>query len=127
MNCAAKNGDTGIELVKNDTHPVFRAFLRANCKPGYPGFLLLVLIIRLVPIGSDECERLFSLMKRIKTDLRSRMRTDRKNGSMAVNRLAPGLDTLTLEELDEWISLWDSGCKTGRYTSYQKRWGSAWN
>ena len=79
---------------------------------------MLVLIIRLVPIGSAERERMFSLMMSIKPDLRRRMRTDRINGIMAVNRLAPGLDKLALEELDEWIHFWDSGCKTERYTSY---------
>ena len=82
--------------------------------------LFFVLIIRLVPIGSAECVRMFSIMNRIKTDLRSRMRTDRINDIMAVNRLAPGLITLTLEELDERISFGDPGCKTGRYTSYHK-------
>ena len=59
-------------------------------------------------------------MSRIKTDLRSWMRTDRINENTTVNRLAPGLDSLALEELDVWILFWDSGCKTGRYTSYHK-------
>ena len=81
---------------------------------------MLVLIIRLVPIGNAECEQMFSLMNRIKSDLRSRMRTDRINDTMTVNHLAPGLETLALEELDEWISFWDSGCKTGRHTPYHK-------
>ena len=63
---------------------------------------------------------MFSLINGIKTDLRSRVRTNRINDIMAVNRLAPGLDTLALEELEECIAFWDSGCKTGRYTSYQK-------
>eukprot|EP00614_Pseudopedinella_elastica_P016334 CAMPEP_0172647694 /NCGR_PEP_ID=MMETSP1068-20121228/240884_1 /TAXON_ID=35684 /ORGANISM="Pseudopedinella elastica, Strain CCMP716" /LENGTH=38 /DNA_ID= /DNA_START= /DNA_END= /DNA_ORIENTATION= len=38
------------------------------------------------------------------------MRTDRINGIITVNRLAPGLDTLALEELDKWISFCDSEC-----------------
>ena len=61
---------------------------------------MLFLIIRLVPIGSAECERVFSRMNRIKSDLQSRSKTDRINDNKAVNRLAPGLDTLALEELD---------------------------
>ena len=48
------------------------------------------------------------------------MGTDRINDIMTVNRLAPGLDTPALEELEEWISFWDSGCKTGRYAPYHK-------
>ena len=75
--------------------------MRANCKARYPRFLLLVLIIRLVPIGSAEYERMFSLINRIKTDLRSRMRTDRINNIMTVNRLESGLDTPNPEELAE--------------------------
>ena len=112
--------DIGIELVKNETHSALCAFLRANCILKYPRLLLLVLIFHLVPIGSAECQCLFSLMNRIKTDLRSRMRIDRINGIMTANRMAPGLGALALEELDEWISFRDSGCKTGRYTPYHK-------
>ena len=89
--------------------------MQANFR--YPRFLLPVLIICLAPTGSAEV-RVFSPMNRIKTYLRSRIRTDRINGIMTVNRLAPGLSTLALEELDERILFWDSGCKTGRYTSY---------
>ena len=108
------------KLVKNKTYYEFRAFLRASCRPSYPRSLLLVLIARLVPIGSAECEQVFSLMNRIKSELRSRMRTDRIFDIMAVIRLAPGLITPTLEWLDEWISFCDSGSKAGRYTSYHK-------
>ena len=101
--------DIGIELVKNETHSAFRAFLRANCKARHPRFLLPVLIINLVPIGSAECVQMFSVVNRIKTDLRSRVRPDRINDNVAMNRLAPdrlapGLGKLVLEELDEWIS-----------------------
>ena len=63
---------------------------------------------------------MISLMNRIKTDLRSRMRNDRISGTLTVSRLALGLDTPVLEELDKWISFWDLGRKTGRYTTYHK-------
>ena len=48
------------------------------------------------------------------------MSNSRLNDLLAVIRLAPGLDKLTVEELDEWIDVWDSGCRSGRYTSYFK-------
>ena len=68
-------------------------------------FLLPILIIRLVPIGSAECGRMFSLMNRIKTDLRSSMGTGLINGIIAVNRLAPGLGVLTLPMVSwRWIA-----------------------
>ena len=72
--------------------------------------------MRLVPIRSAECERMFSLMSRIKTDLRSRMRTDRINDIMAVNRLAPGLETQALEELDELFCSGIRGARQGAVT-----------
>ena len=84
----------------------------------YPWLLWIVLVIRLVPIGSAECERMFSLMNRLKTDLRNRMKNSTLNDLMTVNRLAP--ETLSDDELDELIDFWEAECKTGRYTSYFK-------
>ena len=92
--------------------------MRMQYQERYPWFLRLVLIILLVPIGSAECERMFSLMNRLKTDLRSRMKNGRLNDLMTVNRLAPS--TLSDEELDELIDFWEADCKIGRYTSYFK-------
>ena len=80
--------------------------------------LRVVLIIRLVPIGSAECERMFSLMSRLKTVLRSRMKNAILNDLMTVSRLSP--DKLSDVELDELIEFWKAECKTGRYTSYFK-------
>ena len=114
------SGDIGLDRVKNDSFSEFWKHMREHYKPRYPWFLVLVLIARLVPIGSAECERMFSLMNRLKTDLRNRMNNSRLNDLMTVIRLAPGLDKLTDEELDEWIDVWESGCRSGRYTSYFK-------
>ena len=80
----------------------------------------VVLIIALVPIGSAECERMFSLMNRLKTDLRNRMKNGLLNNLMTVNRLGPSLPVLTDEDIDAMIEHWEHGCKTGRYTSYFK-------
>ena len=80
--------------------------------------VLSLSLVQLSPVrnylGPGLVERMFSLMNGILSDLRSWMRIDRINDIMAVNRLAPGLDTLALEELEEWISFWDSRCKTRR-------------
>jgi len=113
-----ERGDIGIEKVKSCTHSEFWAFMRKHYQGRYPWLLWIVLIIRLVPIGSAECERMFSLMNRLKTDLRNRMKNCTLNDIMTVNRLAP--DTITDDELDEMIAFWESECKTGRYTSYFK-------
>jgi hypothetical protein len=113
-------GDIGILKLKNESHSEFWNFMRQHYKDRYPCLLWLVLIIRLVPIGSAECERMFSLMNRLKTDLRNRMKNARLNELMTVNRLAPSLKDLTDSNLDQWISHWDAECKRRRYTSYFK-------
>jgi hypothetical protein len=111
-------GDIGIERIASSSHSEFWRFMRMHYQERYPWFLRLVLIILLVPIGSAECERMFSLMNRLKTDLRNRMKNGRLDDLMTVNRLAPS--TLSDEELDELIDFWEADCKTGRYTSYFK-------
>ena len=74
----------------------------------------VVLIIALVPIGSAECERMFSLMNRLKTDLRNRMKNGLLNNLMTVNRLGPSLPVLTDEDIDAMTGHWEYGYKTGR-------------
>ena len=61
---------------------------------------------------------MFSLMNRLKTDLRNKMQTSRLNQFMTVNRLGPDVSTVTDAEIDEWIDEWEAGCSHGRYTSY---------
>jgi len=80
----------------------------------------VVLIIALVSIGSAECERILSLMNRLKTDLKNRMKNGLLNNLITVNRLGPSLPVLTDEDIDAMIEHWEHGCKTGRYTSYFK-------
>ena len=98
-------GDIGLQRVKNDSFSEFLKHMREHYKPRYPWFLVLVLIALLMPIGSAECERMFSLMNGLKTDIRNRMSNSRLNDLMAVIRLAPGLDKSKDEELGKWIGV----------------------
>jgi hypothetical protein len=66
----------------------------------------LMTIIRLLPISSADCERMFSLMNRLKSGDRVRMEHDILFDLMIVNRLAPRFRDVTDEELDEWIASW---------------------
>ena len=84
----------------------------------YPWLVMLLLIVRLLPIGSADCERMFSLMNRLKTDLRNRLKTGKLDVLMRVNRLAPSVADVTDATLDEWIAFCDSECKAGRSMSY---------
>ena len=112
-------GDFGIDKVK-ESHSEFLGFTRRYYRGRYPWLVKVFLIIALVPIGSAECERMFSLMNRLKTDLRNRMKNGVLDNVMTVNRLGPSLPNLTDEDIDAMIDHWKSGCKTGRYTSYFK-------
>ena len=68
-------GDFGSERLKSCAHSEFWGFMRKHYQGRYPWLLWVVLIIRFVPIGSSECERMFSLMSRLKTDLQNRIKT----------------------------------------------------
>ena len=48
------------------------------------------------------------------------MSKSRLNDPLTVIRLAPGLDKLMDEEPGEWIDVWESGCRSDRYTSHFK-------
>lgn len=58
----------------------------------FADILALVQIILLLPVSTAECERGFSLMKRVKSDWRNRLRADTLTGLMAI--------TLSEEEVD---------------------------
>jgi len=111
-------GNIAIDKVRFDGFSDFWSFMTVHYKVRYLYLVSLVSIIRLIPMGSAECERMFSLMNRSKTDLRNRMKTGRLNQLMTVNRLAPSVEDVTEQQLDEWIDFWDSECSKGRYTSY---------
>ena len=97
-----------------ESHSEFLSFTRRYYRGRYPWLVKVFLIIALVPIGSAECERMFSLMNRLKTDLRNRMKKRVLNNVMTVNRLGPSLPDLTDEDIDATIGYWKSGCKTSR-------------
>ena len=59
-------GGIWIERSKSSSHSEVRRFIGMHYQERFPWFLRLVLIILLVPIGSAECERMFSLMNRLK-------------------------------------------------------------
>ena len=109
-------GNIGIEKVRHERFSDFWAFVSLHYEVRYPDLCWLALIVRLLPMCSAECERMFSLMNRLKTDLRNRMQTSRL--FMTVTRLGPEVSTVTDAEIDEWIDEWEAGCSHGRYTPY---------
>ena len=111
-------GDISNDKVRYDSFTDFWVFVNLHYERRYPYLTWLVKIIRIIPMGSAECERMFSLMNRLKTDLRNRIKTGRLNQLMTVNRLGPTVEEVTNEQLDVWIDYWDAECTRGRYTSY---------
>ena len=87
-------GNVGIEKVRHEPYAVFWAFMSRHYRTRYPWFLFVVAIIRLVPAGSAECERVFSALNRVKTDMRNKMSNERLDDLLAVNRLAPELNDI---------------------------------
>ena len=51
--------------------------------------LIMIMITLLIPIGSAECERAFSLINRMKTSLRNWLCHEKSRGQMAVTWLGP--------------------------------------
>ena len=68
-------GYIGIEKVKSESFSEFWSFVSRHYRVRYPWLVMLLLIVRLLPIGSADCERMFSLMNRLKTDLRNSLTT----------------------------------------------------
>ena len=111
-------GDLGKDKASTYTFSNFWKDISLHHRARYPVLVWLVLITRLIPIGSAECERMFSLMNRLKTDLRNRIKTKRLDQWMRVNRLAPSVCDVSDAELDVWIDHWNNECDHGRYMSY---------
>lgn len=110
-------GSVGIEKVRTESYSVFWSFMSAHYGKRYPWLLSVVTIIRLIPIGSAECERVFSAMNRLKSEMRNRLSNDRLNDLLTVNRLAPKLRDISDSLLDELISHWSVNHRATRYFS----------
>ena len=85
----------GIEKVKSEKFAEFWSFVSQHYRERYPWLVMLVLIVRLLPIGSADCERMFSLMNRLKTRLRKRLTIDKLDALMRVIRLGPKVADVT--------------------------------
>ena len=70
----------------------------------YEYLLLIIMFIRLIPVGSAECERIFSLMNRIKTAIRNQLSHGHLTEQMRVGLLTPS--NPSLEWFDGAIDLW---------------------
>ena len=72
----------------------------------YPNLSKLAQVFMALPIGTADCERGFSTMKRIKTRLRSQMSNVTLNHCMRISMEAPALDTFDFDTaLNSWSAL----------------------
>jgi hypothetical protein len=81
----------------------------------YPYFMEIVVLYMLLPMDTSECERIFSLMNRLKTQVRNRLSNKRLNDLMICCRLCPPASDWTEDDIDMCIRRWLDGTKRGRY------------
>lgn len=77
--------------------------MRHSC---FPNFKLLLKILKSLPTSTSDCERGFSLMKRFKTELRSRLGTKFVSCMMSVklNTESYGMDFDSTQFVESWCS-----------------------
>ena len=89
----------------------------------YPHLFLLVELVFLIPIGTAECERIFSALNALKDDVHNRRQTDVLNDWITCLRLGPGrmqgkeadIDWSAVQpHLGDWIQKWHDLCNSER-------------
>ena len=89
------------ELTLSD---IYKEVSRPEVKMALPNISKLLLLACLCPVGNAVVERLFSLMKLIKTLLRNRLGDRRLDILLRLNKEAP--EKWTEEQTDELVELW---------------------
>ena len=84
----------------------------------WPGILRLSELIFSLPFSNGHVERLFSTLKFIKTDWRTRLQTETLSDLLDIRVEGPPLSNFSA---DQAISLWWKDCKTTRRTNQQPR------
>ena len=84
----------------------------ATLKSMYPQSSKLVSISLVIPVSTAECERCFSAMKRIKTDLRNHLLTSTLRNLMRISTEGPLLQDY---DFDQAVDIW-SGKRQRRIT-----------
>lgn len=78
----------------------------ATVKVLYPNLSKLAKICLILPVSTADCERSFSAMKRIKTDLRNRMNTTTLDALMRICIEGPPLNEFDFDmALNSWSKL----------------------
>ena len=103
INCLKKK-----ELTLSD---IYRMLLKPDTGSIMPNIKKLVLLATLSPVGNAVVERLFSLMKIMKTLLRNRLSDQSLDLQLRLNKEAPGTWTDDQKEdlVDMWIKRRESG------------------
>ena len=105
--------DSEWEAMKQLLHSNYRRFTMASVvdtvltdssfQAMFPQMRKLIAILAILPISTAECERAFSTMNRIKTDLRNRMKTPTLESLMHISITGPPLQDFDFSEAaDVW-------------------------
>ena len=81
----------------NMTQMVTAMVTDSNLKDMYPELTKLATIAAILPVSTASCERAFSAMKRIKTELRNRMKTSTLDQLMRISIEGPPMDSFNFE------------------------------
>ena len=79
----------------------------SNLKQMYPELTKLATIAAVVPVSTAACERAFSAIKRIKTELRNRMKTSTLDCLMRISIEGPPIESFDFEKAAD---LWGGMC-----------------
>ena len=78
----------------------------SSVKTLYPQLSKLAMITLILPVSTAECERCFSAMNRIKTDLRNRLFTITLDSLIRISIEGPSLDDFNFEKVfQNWSSM----------------------
>lgn len=109
--CASEWESLKRLILQKYSHMDMRSMVKvlvtdATVKGMYPNLTSLASIAAILPVSTAECERAFSAMKRIKTDLRNRMKTSTLDCLMRISIEGPELECFDYEKAaDLWAGM----------------------
>jgi hypothetical protein len=93
-----------VKYSSKSARELFKVILNnESLKELYPQMMKLAAIAALIPMSTAECERVFSTMNRIKTDLRNRLKTNTLDCLIRLSFNGPPADLFDFERAaDIW-------------------------
>ena len=92
----------------------------SNLKDMYPELTKLATIAAILPVSTASCERAFSAMKRVKTELHNRMKTSTLDQLMRISIEGLPMDSFDFEKAaDLWGAMRSRRLSIGSSSTYR--------